>query len=413
MKGFIYHIDRASQKLKKVRNVFENKNLNSVKILTMHSSKGLEFPVVFVSALHKHLKGEDNKKKILIHADVGIGADYVSKKEQYITSTLAKSAIKIKETYEQISEELRILYVALTRAKEKLILTADAKAIDNKKIYWDTVALSGGHTLNSLNESSGYLDWIMPSAQNSAFFDIKVCDMLMQSTFEKKAEEIKEKLSVNKSVFVKYPQSEKTVLPLKVTVSYANKVKRSDEDFVTRFTLEELDSLKSSYSGSEFGTYFHKMFELCDISAIKNGENVKNVINKLIENGFIEETSYTDEAVKGIENFFETSLGKELIKSDNVKKESPFLVRINADEIFGGNCHDPLLLQGAIDCYFTDNGKITLVDFKTDKNPDEEKIRKNYSNQIMLYSYALEKVTGLKVTKRIIYTVRNAKIIEI
>ena len=155
------------------------------------------------------------------------------------------------------------------------------------------------------------------------------------------------------------------------------------------------------------------MFELLDISKIKSGETVKNVTDKLFKENKIEYTSYSEEAQKGIEAFFETFLGKELINSENIKKESPFLVKINANEIFDVKIKDEILLQGTTDCYFEKDGEIILIDFKTDKNPNEEKIRKNYEKQIKLYSYALEKVTGMKVAKRYNYTARNSGIIEI
>ena len=410
LKNFLYYIKHNKPQFQNV------KNSNAVKMLTIHKSKGLEFPVVFVAGTCKSLSLNVKDKKILTYSDSLIGMDYISAKDLYATPTLCRKIVKNAIDYESISEQLRLLYVAMTRAKEKLIITAN---IRNSNIArWKLIRESGGHSLYTLFESMCFIDWIMPIAETSAFFKIDIKEEISVTDAEitdtQQSEKPKESFEIDEAVFYEYPDKERTKLPLKVTVSYANRLSKDNgENSAIYFSVDDLDTTDDKCSGSEYGTYFHKMFELCDISEIKKGENVKNVINKLFENQLIEYTEYSDDAISGIEAFFETPLGKELLESDTVKKETPFLVKINADEIFEGSCKDEILLQGATDCYFEKDGKIVLLDFKTDKNPDEEKIRKNYTKQIELYSYALEKVTGMKVAKKVIYTVRNSKIIEI
>lgn len=413
LKGFLTYIKTASKNQMRVKNIYENKNPNSVKMLTMHKSKGLEFPVVFVSGLGKSLKGKDNAKKLLFHPELGAGADYICEKDMYVTKTLCKNAVKIKQEYEQISEELRILYVALTRAKEKLIMTANIKNVQKKEDFWETVRKTGGHTLNTLFETACFADWIMPSAYESPFFNIKICEEPHCACDASETQAKSEEIPVTDFVFSEYHHIERTKLPLKVTVTYANRIRSEEEQpQKSRFSFEELDSAEDKVSGSVYGTYFHKMFELCDIEEIKKGKNVKDVINELFEKDMLEKTDYSDEAVDGICSFFETPLGHSLLKSRHIEKEMPFLIRINADEIFEGDVKDEILLQGTTDCWFEDENGITLLDFKTDKNPDPEKIRKNYSEQIRLYAYALAKITQKEVKRRVIYAVRSSQIIE-
>lgn len=415
LKNFLYYIKYNSPKFQNV------KNSNAVKMLTVHKSKGLEFPVVFIAGTGKDMRLKQNDTKIFCYNNSLIGMDYISAKELYSTPTLCKKIVRTAVEYDEISEQLRLLYVAMTRAKEKLIITANVKNSSFSK--WELIKESGGHSLYTLFETKSYIDWIMPYAEASPFFKISITEEDLEEKEEKIEAEIqkmneenspKYEFQIDEAVFYEYPYKERTSLPLKVTVSHANKLmKESEESSAVHFALDDLDSFEDKYSGSEYGTYFHKMFELCDISEIKKGKPVKNVINKLFENDLLEYTEYADEAAKGVERFFETSLGKELLSSNTVKKETPFLVRINADEIFRGNLKDEILLQGATDCYFEKDGEIVLLDFKTDKNPDADKIKKNYTKQILLYAYALEKVTGMKVAKKIIYTVRNSQIIEI
>lgn len=414
LKSFLIFLDTASKSPKKVKNIYESKNSNSVKLLTIHKSKGLEFPVVFVAGLGKNLRGKDNTAKIIAHTDYGIGMDYISSEKLYLNSTLCKNAVKTAMAYEQISEELRVLYVAMTRAKEKLILTGNVSNMEKKENLWETVKKCGGHSLYSLFENSNYLDWIMPVAKYSSFFEVEIKDEIKPLEAPDSDDETAYEIPLNKAVFFQYPDISRTQLPMKVTVSFANKLAKNEEDASKQiFNISELEEVESEYIGNEYGTYFHKMFELCDIDAIKNGESVKDITNRLIENQIIDYMPYTDEVIAGIEQFFASDIGKELLLSSNINKETPFMVRINANKVFSSDVNEEILLQGATDCWFEIGDEITLIDFKTDKNPNEEKIRKNYTKQIELYAYALQKITGMKVKKKIIYTVRNANCIEV
>jgi len=406
LKSFLYFSKYNKPKFK------NTKTKNAVRMMTIHKSKGLEFPVVFISGTQKELFHSHSENKIFAFDKSVIGMDYISKEEQYSLPTLINKAVKIGIRYDEISEQLRLLYVAMTRAKEKLIITANVRNSAFDK--WQLIKECGGHNLYTLFEANSYINWIMPIAEESSFFKVIVIEEELTSEIPFESQEDKKQIfDTDEAVFFEYPKKERTELPLKVTVSYANKLTKESGEAHSHFSVDDIDSFEDKYSGSEYGTYFHKMFELCDIEAIKNGESVKNVTDRLFSENKIEYTPYAEEAQKGIEAFFETSLGKELLKSKNIKKESPFLVKIKAHEIFETKAEDEILLQGTTDCYFEKDGEIILLDFKTDKNPDENKIRKNYEKQIKLYSYALEKVTGMKVSKRFIYTAKNSGIIEI
>ncbi len=412
-KGFIFHIDKISKNPKKVTDMKGSVG-DSVRIMTMHKSKGLEFPVVFVSDLAKSFSDEELKGNLLINSDIGIGADVMAKDNKASFGTLSRSAIKCKIINDTIGEEMRLLYVALTRAQDKLFITAQCANLNNSFSKWDSVMKSGGFTKKYLYSNRNFISWIMPTVINNDNFNLYeydygslriMPDILEESQKEKTTEE-------DLFVFEKYKDVNRTLLPVKVTVSQANKAKSENEERFFGVTLDELDSVEEKVGGSEYGTYFHKIFELCDLSLIKEGKNVKEIVDKLINENVIEKTTYTDKAILQVENFFATDIGKELLDADEVYKEKPFLVRIEADKAIKTNSNDEILLQGTSDCYFVKNNKITLIDFKTNRQTDEKYIKEEYSKQMELYAYAIEKVTELKVEKKVIYTAQNGKIVH-
>lgn len=416
LKGFLFYIRRACENPKKVTDT-KGTITNSVQMMTMHKSKGLEFPVVFVSGLSKPFSSKEIKGNILINSDIGIGVDVMAKDNLAFYRTLSRNAVKCKIINDEIGEEMRLLYVALTRAEDKLFITANISTMEKSMSDWISVKESGGFTKNYLYKNRKFISWIMPtvlSDEKEELFELYDEYNYENLTLEPEIfSEDEREMSPQEDMFVfeKYKDAEKTTLPVKVTVSSVNREENMKEEKFFGVTLDELDNVNEKTGGSEYGTYFHRIFELSDISRIKNKETVNEIISELIEKNVVEETSYTKKAILQTENFFKTEVGKELLQADEVFKEKPFLVRIEADKTFETNRKDNILLQGTSDCYFIKNNEITLIDFKTNKNTDENYIKSEYSKQMELYAYAIEKVTGLKVVKKVIYTAQNGKII--
>jgi ATP-dependent helicase/nuclease subunit A len=344
-----------------------------------------------------------------------MGMDYIDAALRYSYATLTKNAFKIKKREELLASELRVLYVALTRAKEKLILTGAISDYEKKSESWKMLSETGGIGKNTLLNLPSFLEFIAPIACLGVHPEFKVsvfgdADLRLNSILP--PDEVKSPTrpaQFEESLFYEYPHKELSGIPAKITVSQANKL---DTDSY-RLTFDEIDSAGEKYSGSDYGDYFHKLFELLDMERLKKGERARYLAREIIETGLMRETVFTDDIIEKIGNFFETPLSGELINADDFYREKPFLVRIPANMIFGGELKDEIMLQGATDCYFIKDGEITLIDFKTDKQTDGEKIRKNYARQIKLYSYALEKITGKKVTRKVIYTTHNNNLIYI
>ena len=413
LKGFISYLENTAKNQKSLNAFREKPPENAVRIITMHKSKGLEYPIVFVSGLSTKFNQEEAKQQVIFHPEYGIGANYIDKDQRFYYPTLTKHAILAASEEDSLSEELRILYVALTRAKEKLILTSTVSNAEKKLQEWDITAQTGGITKGELLRAGNFTEWIMPCVLNKPEFKIDFIsgDIRIPTISENKCrEESREDISFDaEHLFLPYHHSYRTTLPTKVAVTEANRLSKS-ESSVVNLRLSDLDSLEVGYSQSEYGTYFHKVFELLDLDPVKHGQAVTEAIkNAVLLAG---EREYTKEIQTKMELFFQTDLAKEILSSDDIYREKSFLVRVPAKMVYPVDSDDIILLQGVCDCYFIKNNEITLLDFKTDRNPDEEKIRKNYQKQLELYGYALEKIENKKVVKKVIYTTQNQGIIQ-
>lgn len=413
LKGFLHYLEANSQSDKQLPAFREHPPKNAVRIITMHKSKGLEYPIVFVSGLGGKFNHKSGEGQIIFHPTYGLGADYIDEAHRFSYPTLTKKALKTALKEEEISEEMRILYVALTRAKEKLILTATVNDAEKSFAQWKTQYETVGITKDSMYTAGTFINHIMPCVQSGSPYRVKVstaAEIFGQET--KKASAAQQETGIfpeAEHLFVEYPHKERTALPTKIAVTEANRMQKGEIPAHT-ILLSDLDTLEQRYSQSEYGTYFHKVFECINLDALKNGLSPKDAIRDAVFRAG--EREYSEDVKKKLEQFFQTNLAKEILTADKVCREKSFLVRIPANKIYPVDTEDAILLQGTTDCYFISDNAITLLDFKTDRNPNEEKIRKNYARQIELYSYALEKIEEKPVRKKYIYTAENNSFIE-
>ena len=412
-KGFLNHLESCMNSPKKIPVYRERPPENSVRILTMHKSKGLEYPVVFVAGLGKTIRHEEAKLPVIFHKEYGIAANYIDKTHRFSYPTLAKKALLIALKNESLMEEMRTLYVAMTRAKEKLILTATLSNAEKKMDFWATIQEISGITKNRLYNATSYLDYMMPAILGSKAFRIR--SYSLEDLWKEVLNTSKEACSTDtfqpeaKHLFVPYHHKELTLLPTKIAVTEANRLSKGEQS-VTSILLSDLETLENEYSGSEYGTYFHRMFECIDLDAIKSGKAISLAIKDAVS--LLGEKEYTEDVSNKMEAFFHTDFAKKMLSSDEIYREKTFLVRIGANRIYPVETDHTILLQGITDCYFISDNEIILLDFKTDHNPNEEKIRKNYAKQMELYAYALEKSVGKKVKEKYIYTASNNQFIS-
>lgn len=401
-----------------LQNLF-GENENVIRIMSVHKSKGLEFPIVFLSGAGKQFNMQDLNEQILLDQDMGFGPKYINFERKIEYNTIAKEAIKIKSKTELLSEEMRLLYVALTRAKEKIIITGVEKdlqkALENKQKELDMYGGAQKIPLNLVKKSKTYLDWLeyvylFNKEKNIIEFNKIVLENEKtkeenDNKKEKKIDVIKDiskeqKEEVNKKLTWKYKYIESTKIEGKTSVSAIAKYGEKNIQIVEKPKfMQNIEILNKA----EIGTLMHLILQKLDFRENYNEKTLNDLIQKLIYLNIITEkqSQYIDK--KRLLEFTKTELFKEIQNAKEIYKEQPFHMSV-IDE----NTKESILIQGIIDLYYINqNNEIVLVDYKTEyveKNNEQELIEK-YKPQLKIYKKAIEEALNKNVEKVYIYSV--------
>lgn len=454
--NFINKLRKSSGDLGTAKILGENEDV--VRIMSIHKSKGLEFPVVFLSGCGKQFNLRDINDSLLFHEELGIGADCIDIKKRIRYTTLQKYAIKKKFELETLSEEMRILYVALTRAKEKLIITGSSSNLQKDIDACYKAGVKGFNKVipSELLKQKSYLKWIMTALIKHKDGDIlrqgknefvEISDDLSswKINFHKKSDfgtenvedSIEKKnisiLSLNYSNFevdeeirkrleFRYKYRDVCSVPSNISVS---DIKRAEEEIfepqAENLFSEEKNRKKPKFimeekglSKAEKGTAMHFVMQKLDLNKVNLLNEIKEQIKNMFEKGLITKDEEESINIFKIQKFFKSNLGQRLLKAykenKQVFRELPFITEIPVkriekdliDKIFN---NEKLRLQGIIDCFFEEDDGIVLLDYKTDyvENGKEKEILDKYRVQIDLYTETLERVIGKKVKERYLY----------
>ena len=455
--SFIDKLHTSSGDLSSAKLIGENENV--VRIMSIHKSKGLEFPVVYLCGTGKQFNMQDLNKNILLHQELGIGPKYINNERCIEYNTLAKEAIKIQTKVESLSEEMRVLYVALTRAKEKLIITGISK--DSEKIFSemkDLIETYKDSENKGINESilkryKTYLDWITLVYFNNIntikdYVELvvhKKQDLLKD--FEKSKEQIKERNIYveleEKSKNVKtediqnlkskitwlYGYMESVVIPTKTSVTKIKEL-ANEENIVSIEEMEEQKQFKPEMAKPKFlnedkeqkltsaqkGTIMHLCFQKMDENKEYTRASLNEFIESMVNKKIITKLEADSINISKLEEYTKSTLWAELKKAKKVYKEQPFYINLKAKDIYNNGSDDNILVQGIIDLFYIDsNGKIILVDYKTDwvNQGEEQKLVEKYVKQLSIYKDALEQALGQEVYKKYIYSVHLNKLLEV
>ena len=420
--NFINFIDKVksnSGDLSSAKLIGENENV--IRIMSIHKSKGLEFPVVFLCNSEKKFNMQDLNEPILLHQDLGFGLNYIEKDMKLQYTTLAKEAIKIKVKEETISEEMRVLYVALTRAKERLIITGISNDIENDikkkeallQIYSNEQVIN----FNIVKKYKSYLDWIelvFLKNKDKNIMSLNICNI---KDIELDNNDIENKLKMNdfieqvnknngidndliKKIEWKYDFIELSKLEGKSSVS---KIKQQGINDVMllktpNFMKEQIKKL----TGAQKGTLLHLCMQYLDIKKEYKYEDVVNLVKTLLLKKIITQIEWENIDFNKILKFTKSKIWKEMKKSKLIEREKAFYISLNADEIYSNNIEEKVLIQGIIDLYYiNENDELVLVDYKTDYVKDENELIVKYKRQLELYKEALE--SGLKRKVKYVY----------
>lgn len=412
-----------------------------VRISSIHKSKGLEYPIVFVSKIHQKFNLRDANGSMIFHGDYFIGADYIDPIHRTRQKTILKNMIKNQMNRESLGEELRVLYVAMTRAKEKLILTG----IKKDDFEWNT---KGEITAIDLLSGRCYYDWIRKAVPRIDKKDYSlriytledllwqqegnelVHEMNRQIFYERLADQIPEdKVKEMKHQFAyRYRNEEETKGRLKYSVSEIKRMSQAaqeEEQLYSTIHQEKEKRIPSFIKKSEKisaaskGTIIHKVLELLDFSKEHTMKSLNEDIKEWIASGKLKKEYDKVIYRKEILSLTRSDLGKRMkaaAKNSRLYKERQFVTGILfSDMDKKAKTDDYVVVQGIIDVYFEESDGMVLVDYKTDwiKEGEEELLIKRYHAQMESYKQALEKITGKKVKEIYIYSVTLQKTISV
>ncbi len=393
---------------------------NVVRIMSIHKSKGLEFPIVFLSGTAKKFNTRDQKNKIIMHQDMGLGADVINLENRVTYESIPKIALRQKIKEECLSEEMRILYVALTRAREKLIVTVLDSNIQKKMDNW-----SKKQTPYLVSTANSSADWIcgtvLSTTNDWKILNWNYKDVLMlkeeedETTFKRFISNIENEFKItdeykkieNKFSW-KYPYSYSTKLPSKITVT---ELKRLGDELTEGLNENEELAIspvfidESLEAGTNFGTLLHNVMQRLDFEKLNFDEVLSSV-----------EEKYRKSVRKYLEQFAKTNLYSEILKAKNIWREMPFNLSMKIGELYkvdDESKDDSILIQGVIDLYYENEEGLVLVDYKTDRLDSRDEFIKRYKSQLDYYKKALESLTEKNVTKVEIYSFYLDNVIEI
>ncbi len=421
-------------------------NEDVVRIMSIHKSKGLEFPVVFLCSTAKKFNMQDLNDNILLHQDIGIGPKYIDYERRIEYNTLAKIAIAEKIKTETISEEMRILYVALTRAKEKLIITGLSKDIEKEqKKKKDLLETYNEKNINPniLKNYKSYLDWIELVYLNNInemkdIIDLKIYtkDELLQKWNKEENESIEEtdeiegleEISENKKLKEildwKYKNIEASTIQAKTSVSKIKEIENQNLEYIFEDKIEyNVQNMKKpkflqdsvNITNAQIGTLMHLCIQKLDEKQDYTYEKIESLIEKMIQNEIITKQEAEKININKLLSYTKSDLYKNLKKAKEIHKEQPFYMNIPANEIYDVNIEEKILVQGVVDLYYIDeNDNVILVDYKTDYvKKDEKELIEKYQKQLSIYKQAIEEALQKEVYKTYIYSIYLDKSIEL
>ena len=452
---------------------------DAVRIMSIHKSKGLEFPVVFLADTSKRFNNDDAKKPLLIHPALGPGAMRTDRKRRIEYTTLARMAVSKALTKEMLAEELRVLYVAMTRAREKLIITAAYRNAEKELEKLSRIVCFGTEP-QVIEELKNMSSWIIApilsggtSEQTSILLSVVQCaqgnsdDYLSlapvgsASGGSAPADADPDAVRALRERFnFRYPYAEAPDLPSKLTVTglkgryldyeaaedaqpaeYAPSkagaplAERThmlnDSQAVKAAPFTEPAAIaeyapdtapnaaghdapyirpgfimeKTGLTAAERGTALHLVMQYADFGKCASTSGAREEVLQLAESGLLSREQAEAVNAEKITRFFDTVIGKRVLNAKNIQREFKFSLLYPAERFFPGGGEDRIMLQGVIDCFFEEDGELTVIDFKTDNVTAEmlEERVSRYSYQLNIYADALTRITGMPVKEKVIY----------
>ena len=444
-----------------------DENADVVRIMSIHKSKGLEFPVTFVAGLSKRFNIQDANQSMIADMDMGLATDYVDPERRIRNRTLRRAVLSVKLREDNLSEELRVLYVALTRAKEKLIMTA---SMENAREQWELWKDSGSERLAFLDyaEAGSYLDFLLPvlaktcirvsvingeeleadafkeqmslherktrleqagkriGKQTAVETEKQVCQAAVETEKQVCQTETEEQVyqALKERLRAVYAYENLSGLYTKTTVSELKIAAMADKDEAAYHTFEEKEVQpyiplfrreQEKVSGTVRGNAYHRVMEILDLDLLMEaqpGEERKAALHgfltEQVEENRLDKEYFEAVREEKILRFLSSELGRRMYRAHReggLFREQPFVIGIGADRLGQGFPEaETVLIQGIIDVFFVEEDGVVLLDYKTDSVRSMAELWNRYEAQMNYYQEALQKLMCRPVKERILYS---------
>jgi ATP-dependent helicase/nuclease subunit A len=441
--GFLSHMDELKRKevdFSEARLIHEKDNV--VKLMTIHKSKGLEFPVVILGGLGKNFNEMDLRDSLILHEAVGLSTAIINPVLRYKKSALSERIVKYRLRREMLEEELRILYVAMTRAIHRLILIGSVRSVDKAISKWNRPvsgqSLFGVSSLldfvmtalrtSVLDEDDlyrwieeGQLSMIVPIQMTLNLINLEPLEMQRQKKHLALSETdfMKHLASADLSAFngfqTPYPYETAVTLPLKISVTEYKNMRKSLQNDV--YHVPELRPLTvvEPLGGAVRGTQIHSILEHFQVPYTSFETTYEQTKAYLLEKGLVTSAVLETIALEDLRSFFESSVGLRMQQALAYHREQPFVLQLEANALnYQCQAGEKVLLQGVIDLYFEEADGLVLIDYKSDQLTLDQMSHWNdrYKLTLDLYTQALETLKGKKVKERYIYSTHNRAFLE-
>lgn len=471
---FIERMEERGDDLGAARALSEQEDV--VRMMTIHKSKGLEFPVVIVGGMDKQFNQQDLKDKYLLHKDLGFASKYIDPVKRITYPTLLFHAVKSELKRESLAEEMRVLYVALTRAKEKLVMVGNVASFEKKQKKWQKMAEYENWVLPAhfRMESKSFLDWVGPALirhkenallrkdevgnavlneiqMDPSKWDVSLLHGSELANLDKTEQEADEKLQeyvvewqpvpdgdeameqfVDKRLSYQYPFSEAAQVRAKQTVTEIKRQREvkdeySGEEFVRGFRSPiakrpNFMQKEKKITSAERGTAMHTVMQHLPMNEQLGELEIAEHVEELAEREILTRQEADIIDFTAIAQFYQSAVAKRIMDAPVLYREVPFSLSLPAEKVYTdwtGSVGEKVLIQGVIDCVIPQDGGWQILDYKTDTitgsvdDKLKQKMIRRYKTQMNLYRYAIEHIWKQPVNETYLYFFAGELLLEV
>lgn len=404
----------------------------AVRIMSIHRSKGLEFPVVFIGDTARQFNRSDLRGSVLVHPELGLGPKFTDAARGIEYPTLARRAVANRLERELLSEELRLLYVAMTRARERLFITC-AMADPQKTMDKLAPAAQEHIPAQALLPMRSMAEWLICAALGtggraltlSIGGDEEGAPRRVTPAAQPEPERTGEEASpvdFDALLAWRYPHSGAETLPSKLTATELKSLAEPDAESAEllpraarTFRRPDIALAARRLTAAERGTATHLALRYLELGALTTPEAAREAVDRLAAAGKLSAREAAAVDAAGLCRFALSPLGRRITAAPRVLREFPFALLCPAERFFPGAEGEELLLQGVVDCCLIEPDGAVIVDYKTDRIAPEAapERAKRYAAQLETYAWAVSRITGLAVKAKIVYFLQPGEAVEL